>query len=68
MYRDFGENITFKHVEAVAENISDKAIVRLSFTTVEQGEAVVKTLRDAADRMEKELAAWRQAEAEGKWL
>jgi len=69
MYRDFGENIQFpRGVAAEVENRADDAIVRLCFTTLEQGEACVQTLREAADRMEKELTLWRKAQSEGKWL
>lgn len=70
MYRDFGENISIgKHVIVELDKVAaDKTVVRFQFHQLEQGDAVVVALRDAADRMEKELAVWRQAQAEGKWL
>lgn len=70
MYRDFGENIIFKNYVIVEVEKLDAArtVLTFQFHNIAQGEALVATLREAADRMERELREWREAQEDGKWL
>jgi hypothetical protein len=70
MYRDFGENIFIrKHVIVELERHGpDEVVVRFQFNRLDQGRHVAEQLREAADRMDKELTLWEQAQQDGKWL